>query len=82
MQQLHMLLLNVVVTRRFPKSCVHIVAVFNELLLYLIPLGVDILPSQGCLLVVGRLLLSFVLIELGERDEIFWQRVLLLLNIS
>ena len=82
MQQLHMLLLNVVVTRCFSKSCVHLVAVFNELLLYLIPLGVDSLPSQGCFLVVGRLLFSLILIELGERDKIFRQRVLLLLNIS
>ena len=71
-----------VVTRRFPENCVHIVAVFNELLLYFYPLAVDLLPSQGRLLVVGRLLLGFLLEKLGHRGVILRQRVLLLLDIS
>ena len=82
MQQLHVLFLHVVVARSFPESCMHFMIVFNELLLYPEALGVDLLPADGCLLVMRRLLLIVLVGELSQRDEILWQRILLFLDIS
>ena len=65
-----MLFINMVVTGRFSERCMHIRAVFNELILYLVPLGIYLLPTYGCFLVVRGLLLALLLIELGKSREI------------
>ena len=77
-----MLLLHVVVSRRLTEGRQHLHVILDELVLNPISLHFDLLPADGGFVVVVRLVISVLLVELSEGWEVFWQWVLVLLNVT